>query len=78
MKERRIHFDYETKPVSVKKNGLSLWKVVLFVIVLYSISKAIANGIIRANIGLGYIGRLLVLFLLLCSNYTISIHLNNI
>lgn len=45
MKERRIHFDYETKPVSVKKNGLSLWNVILFVIVLGSVSKAIANGI---------------------------------
>jgi hypothetical protein len=45
MKERRIHFDYETKPVSVKKNGLSLWNVILFVIVLGSISKAIAIGI---------------------------------
>ena len=45
MKERRIHFDYETKPVSVEKNGLSLGKVVLFVIVLGSISKAITIGI---------------------------------
>jgi len=45
MKERRIHFDYETKPVSVKKNGLSLWNVILFLIVLGSISKAIAIGI---------------------------------
>ena len=44
MKERRIHFDYETKPVSVKKNGLSLWNVILFLIVLGSISKAIAGG----------------------------------
>jgi hypothetical protein len=45
MKERRIHFDYETKPVSVKKNGLSLWNSILFVIILYSISKAITNGV---------------------------------
>ena len=45
MKERRIHFDYETKPVIVKKNGLSLWNAIIFAIILYSISKAIANGI---------------------------------
>ena len=45
MKERRIHFDYETKPVSVKKNGLSLWKVILFILALDSISKAIVNGV---------------------------------
>jgi len=45
MKERRIHLDYETKPVSVKKNGLSLWKVILFILALDSISKAIVNGV---------------------------------
>lgn len=45
MKKRRIHLNYESTPVSVKKNGLSFWNVILFVIVLFSISKAISNGI---------------------------------
>jgi hypothetical protein len=45
MKKRRINFSYETEPVIVKKNGLSFWDVILFAIVLYLISKAIANGI---------------------------------
>lgn len=45
MKERRISFNYETKPVLVEKNGLSLWKIILFIVVLGFISKAIDNGI---------------------------------